>query len=418
MIPIRSSPPWLYIGGLHLFLAMTWLASVSVFCPQLIRNRIPWPVSIDLDFVCTDDLNCSLNGICNGGSCICDKPWSGSKCDILSFEPVTFPQGYGMTPNLTTWGGGILVEEQPEANKIYHLYVVRMTNNCTLEHWTKNSRVDHAISRNPSGPFQFLDVAIPTQAHNPVPLTLPDGTYAIMHIGSGEGDENGGANCTNSSDDDSPFLPMPQNTVGPRLQRHGSTIHVSSSLYGPWHPLINHTLGACNNPAPFVHPNGTIFVGCRYGKEKALLRRAESIAGPYTDVTNLPTIDDNGYILEDPQLYLDHRGHFHGIYHAYHRSPNADNCENETVATHIYSADGFKWHLSQQPPYGNQLELANGNSITLATRERPKPLIENGIITHLVQAVCGSPNCFSPTGCVNCKYKNWDFTLVSALRKH
>lgn len=371
--------------------------------------------------ICEDDLDCSLNGICNtGSSCTCDTPWSGFNCDILEFQPTTFPQGYGMAPNVTaTWGGGILVD--PKTN-LYHLYVVRMTNNCTLENWTKNSRIDHAVSKQPTGPYSFTDVAIPTQSHNPVPLALPDGTYAIMHIGSGDGDENGGANCSNTArTDEEPFLVSMQKEQKASLATtaaapRGSTIHVSTSLYGPWRPLRNHTLGFCNNPAPFVHPNGTIFVGCRFGKERAILKRAESIAGPYTDVTNLPTQDKNGYILEDPQLYVDFRGHFHGIYHAYHRSPNADNCENEIVSTHIYSKDGHAWHISQHPPYGTKLELASGESITLATRERPKPLIdENGIMTHIIQAVCGSPYCYSPTGCVNCKYKNWDFTLVSAL---
>ena len=39
----------------------------------------------------------------------------------------------------------------------------------------------------------------------------------------------------------------------------GSTIHIAKSLNGPWTPLQT-TLGACNNPAPWVHPNGTIYV--------------------------------------------------------------------------------------------------------------------------------------------------------------
>ncbi len=41
----------------------------------------------------------------------------------------------------------------------------------------------------------------------------------------------------------------------------GSTIHVATSLDGPWSPLAN-DLGGCNNPAPWVHPNGTIYIGC------------------------------------------------------------------------------------------------------------------------------------------------------------
>jgi hypothetical protein len=53
-------------------------------------------------FMCTSDLDCSLNGVCSGGSCDCDKPWSGATCETMNFKPVTFPQGYGMAPNVTT----------------------------------------------------------------------------------------------------------------------------------------------------------------------------------------------------------------------------------------------------------------------------------------------------------------------------
>eukprot|EP00041_Stephanoeca_diplocostata_P028701 m.828600 g.828600 ORF g.828600 m.828600 type:complete len:91 (+) comp23419_c1_seq65:204-476(+) len=35
---------------------------------------------------CASDLDCSLNGICNGGSCICDKPWSGISCGVLAYK--------------------------------------------------------------------------------------------------------------------------------------------------------------------------------------------------------------------------------------------------------------------------------------------------------------------------------------------
>jgi sialidase-1 len=55
---------------------------------------------------CTDDLSCSLNGVCTGaGTCECIPPWHGQECELLKFKPVTFPQGYGMAPNFTTSAG-------------------------------------------------------------------------------------------------------------------------------------------------------------------------------------------------------------------------------------------------------------------------------------------------------------------------
>jgi len=48
---------------------------------------------------------CSLNGAKNAaGVCVCDRPWSGPECSTMNFKPVTFPQGYGMAPKLTSWG--------------------------------------------------------------------------------------------------------------------------------------------------------------------------------------------------------------------------------------------------------------------------------------------------------------------------
>ncbi|KAL3937054.1 MAG: hypothetical protein SGBAC_007750 [Bacillariaceae sp.] len=414
-----NQSPWVYIISLQVFIIGGYL----MLSPVLSR-RPQWKSRVDQDERrrCTSDLDCSLNGICNNnGVCLCDRPWYGPECARLDVLPVHFPQGYGMLPNQTTWGGGILIEEIEAGiggetkRRLYHLYVVRMTNNCTLEHWTKNSRVDHAVSESPTGPYRFLDVAIPTQSHNPVPIVLKDGTYAIFHIGSGAGDVNGGADCNNSKNYGLLFEPKMEEVADSHLEATGSSIHVSDSLYGPWLPVVNNTLGFCNNPAPFVHPNGTIYVGCRHGIKHSTLRRAETVGGPYEEIANLTGMTPDGYVLEDPQLYVDHRGHFHGIYHAYRLYPNASNCENEIVASHSYSVDGIHWHLSKIPPYDTQLTLASGKTITLATRERPKPLIQNGRMTHMVQSACGVPNCYSRTGCVDCKYKNWDFTLVLPL---
>jgi hypothetical protein len=135
---------------------------------------------------CRADLDCSLNGVCdvNGTrKCVCDKPWAGEACETLTFKPVTFPQGYGMVPNVTSWGGGIIFD-----GTHHHMFVSRMTNDCPLSTWGANSRIDHAVSTTgPEGPYEFKDVAVNTWAHNAAPLVLSDGTYAIVHIGMGTG---------------------------------------------------------------------------------------------------------------------------------------------------------------------------------------------------------------------------------------
>jgi len=360
------------------------------------------------EIACSSALNCSLNGLCTSGICVCDPPWSGSACEKMNFKPVTFPQGYGMQPNCTTWGGGVIFD-----GKNYHIYVSRMTNACPLSYWGKNSRIDHAVSNSITGPYEFKDPAVNTWAHNAAPITLHDGSYAIVHIGDGSGPPDGGHNCTPPDRHDN-LEPWHYN-VDLHVPTAGSTIHVSKTLSGPWKPLSPNTLGGCNNPAPWVHTNGTIYILCG-----GTMKRAENISGPWTNVASVHHSGGPSGNYEDPYLYMDKRGHFHCIYHVYNTHEDKNQCVNSTVSAHIFSMDGYKWYTSKIQPYTTQIALSTGKTITVSTRERPKLFFDkSGQMTHLFNGVCSAIACPPPlgpkTGCVDCKYKNWDYTLVTPL---
>ena len=400
------------------------------------------------------------------------------------------------------------------------MYVSRMTNDCLLNTWTHNSRIDHGVSLSITGPYEFVDIAVNTWAHNAAPVTLHDGTYAIFHIGNGDGPPSGGQNCTpgppppppspdvpcsklkavpgftchggycagdrsgngncgatlaepqldcdgkdesacaaaaaakctaaagcrsfglapawglmhakffNSGTDglvpngqwnvwvrdDDAAAPPQAVEVGPSgfttFQEFaktepaaGSTIHVSASLAGPWTPLEPNTLGGCNNPAPWVHPNGTIYIVCG-----GSFKRAESIHGPWTTVSSFSHSGGPPGNYEDPYLFTDRRGSFHLIYHVYNtheNPPHGHECFNSTVSAHQYSTDGYTWHTSATSPYGTQVALTSGETVTVATRERPKLFFDaHGQMTHLINGVCGAPNCPNgpASGCVDCKH--------------
>lgn len=105
---------------------------------------------------CTTDVQCSLNGACRSGACVCDAPWSGPQCASLQVKPLPPPPfGFGMAPNHTTWGGNVV-----QVDGQYHLFVAEMVNDCPLRDWGKNSRCSHAVSTSPLGPFEFVDVAV------------------------------------------------------------------------------------------------------------------------------------------------------------------------------------------------------------------------------------------------------------------
>lgn len=381
----------------------------------------------------------------------------------MQFRPVEASQGYGMQPNLTTWGGGVLFD-----GRRYHLYACVMTNGCPLSAWRQNSRIDHAVADAVTGPYVFQDVAVNTWSHNPAPVQLPDGTFAIFHIGEGSGSPEGGRVCTlspstpqgSSQEEERVFVieyrkdwaeqawPMfmrfveasdiedlsewdvksldkdgkavegpetvarsqfPLRIVVTKKVQAGSTIHVSRSLDGPWEPLLPNTLGVCNNPAPWVHSNGTIFIVC-----DGYLKRAEHIAGPWRVVASVSHDVGalaHGLVYEDPFLYVDGRG-FHLLYHAYNTAER-ERCETATVSAHAFSIDGYTWHASAVQPFTTQLEVGKLGSVAVSTRERPHLVFDpSGQMTHLISGVCHASGCSSEAPCVNCKYTHWDYTVV------
>ena len=101
----------------------------------------------------------------------------------MRFKPVRFPQGYGMTPNITSWGGGAIFD-----GHVYHAYIHTLANHCPLA-CGANSRIDHGVSKTITGPYEFRDVAVPVDARNSAPITLPGGAgFAIFHIFEGDTD--------------------------------------------------------------------------------------------------------------------------------------------------------------------------------------------------------------------------------------
>eukprot|EP00037_Helgoeca_nana_P026015 m.289665 g.289665 ORF g.289665 m.289665 type:complete len:449 (-) comp27112_c0_seq3:3594-4940(-) len=411
---------------------------------------------------CTSDLNCSLFGECRGGACICDAGWGGPQCATLQLLPVAFPQGYGMDRSRqadvnTSWGGNII-----ESDGQFHMYVNAIANQCLLGAWMRNSRIDHVVSETVTGPYTFHDTAVNMTSSNPAPVVLVNDTYkyAIFHIYNGTVYEpwvehcypNGSRMPPQSDDKGMRSRDFTHDGGGGGGGGGGSTlgsdwgdhqISVSNSLDGPWELLQSapdHTLPRCNNPAPWVHPNGTLYCLC------GSMYRADTIAGPWRIVsTAAPDHSEwpKAWHREDPFLFTTPRG-WHVLFHASipDGSPTAGhNCTASVVSAHMFSVDGFVWHASATSPYGSQVEVlhpsggggstttnthtnrgadAETRVFTVATRERPKLVFDvHGQMTHLINGVCGAPSCTdSPkTGCMDCKYHHWDFTLIQPIQQ-
>jgi hypothetical protein len=201
---------------------------------------------------CSNDYECSLNGVCKAGACACDVPWTGAACAMIGFDPAPAGgmYGFGVPFATSSWGGNAL-----EDGGLWHLFVTEIAGTgCGLHAWGHSSTVVHATSKTPEGPYTKQGLALPHQAHNPQTIKIGQHWY-IFHIGTAA---NAGepAPCNEQSG--------PDNTAfqHPAAAATGSVCHRASSPYGPWAPVVG--VPTMNNPSPFLHPNGTLFlVGSR-----------------------------------------------------------------------------------------------------------------------------------------------------------
>lgn len=210
---------------------------------------------------CKTESDCSLNGLCTAGACRCDQPWSGPACATLDFEPAPAGGMYGFgTPfHTSSWGGNAV-----EDGGLWHLFVTEIAGaGCGLHKWGQQSTVTHATSKVPEGPYEKQGLALPHQAHNPQAIKIGE-WWHIFHIG-------GALNNTAISpcNETVPPVPLPPHQLPVSLgggsgsaKGGGATLHRSRSPFGPWEPVVG--CPALNNPSPFLHPNGSLFlVGSR-----------------------------------------------------------------------------------------------------------------------------------------------------------
>ena len=131
------------------------------------------------------DATCSRNGDPSPAGaatpCVCDSGWTGPDCSVLDLAPAAAPSDQAYCHfNDSTWGGSAVRDSE---TGVYHLFFSEMSNNCSLRSYGTVSRIAHATSATPAGPYTRRDVALPVLAHNPQVVRHPDGTYLLFHIG-------------------------------------------------------------------------------------------------------------------------------------------------------------------------------------------------------------------------------------------
>jgi hypothetical protein len=335
---------------------------------------------------CTNNLDCSLNGVCDNSECVCDAPWTGRSCGVLDRMPAKPGGAYGFSPNVTSWGASILPGEPHQAK--WHMFVAEVPGG--LGGWGQNSMCVHATSDDLTKPFDRVDVVLGAECHGPVAIRDPtDGAWLLFHQGS-----------------------------GPAGSNSSSFMHYAPSPAGPWAPTNATPPGDCGMPTAAFHPNGTLFLVCGNGDHVV---STPSRHGPFTDGVRLP----RGPRWEDPTLWFDKRKNVHIIFHVFSVAPFAAG-DWSTASGHAFSEDSLVWHNSDVEPFNGTVGFADGTSRTFATRERPQLLFSDAQRTTpsaITSAVSSQPvgtmcdSCVQGA-CSQCKVtpgRDWTFTIVQPL---
>lgn len=167
----------------------------------------------------------------------------------------------------------------------------------------------------------------PPCADNPAIILTTDAVtkaplWMLFHIGTGTGGST--KNCSAGADADVARSGAP--AAG------GSTLHTAPGPTGPWTPADS-SFGACNNPAPFLARNGSIFLVCDGFK---LMRGDNATAGgaAWTTVVHITATGQRiAGAYEDPFLYVDNRNNFHILYVS--QRPNC-RCNKQSTSVNLF----------------------------------------------------------------------------------
>ena len=251
-----------------------------------------------------------------------------------------------------------------------------MSYNCSLSQWETNSRVIHAVSDTPDGPYIRDNIAVPIWAHNPTIHKVPNKTeYIVYHIGQGTDHGtpiNCSANMTNIHKD-THFISDKDN-----MPDHPNYIEFTD-LNGPY-TEVNSKQGdwSYNNPAAYFYPNGSVLliykIACpninstEFCREFAVAM-GESYKGPFKFIKN------TGVYGEDAYIWRDLNGYFHMLFQGGNYDPSLPYYIGHFHTA--FSLNGIDWTVgNHSQAYNNTISLQNGTTIQVYRRERCQLLFD------------------------------------------
>jgi hypothetical protein len=166
--------------------------------------------------VCTTDTGCSLNGICQSGSCVCDSGWGGPRCAVLQLAPAQLSNGYKQ-PGRSSWGGSVLQDEQGT----FHMFVEELVNSCGLNTYARNMRIARATALTAEGPYKPASLVTSYSASTPHAVRDPsNGDWLVFGTGCGREACMAVTECANATTwSDADMNPCPDSSSANRAGR-------------------------------------------------------------------------------------------------------------------------------------------------------------------------------------------------------
>jgi len=304
------------------------------------------------------------------------------------------------------WGGCPIKGEDGK----YHLFVSRWKKDMPFFiGYIFQSEVVRADADRPEGPYEFAEVVLPPRGaefwdgkmtHNPTIRKVGD-TFLLFYIGA-----------TYDFEKPEVSLQIHDQEIPPDIkklrQKAYNTIRigmaVSNSVHGPWERSDEPVLDirpdkwdstVVTNPAPFVHPDGSISLVYRSNTPQGLrlgLAKADHYRKSFHRITDNPIFRfSDKKFCEDPFIW--HNGDFFEVI----MKDLTGNITGEWHAgVHGYSKDGIHWEIAPQPKaYSRTVVWDNGDTTVQGSFERPQLMVnENGEPTHLFAATADGPGGF------------------------
>lgn len=261
------------------------------------------------------------------------------------------------------WCGSLI-----RAGGRYHLFASRWPESTGFpEGYRDHSEIVRATAERAIGPYRFAEVVVAGRGgawwdgrmcHNPKIVRI-GGTYVLYYIGS---------------------------ACGSGLRKVGYAW--APAVEGPWTrseqpiPLDEDA----NNPAPYVHADGSVLLAYRDRGLQTHLARAPSFHGPYHVLAR--NIFPAGR-LEDPDLFCRD-----GEYHMVMEDNQGLLTGHVRFGGHLVSRDGITWRPHAcRTVYTHTIEYEDGTAFTAERRERPELFSDrpegkgDGEPTHLITGV-------------------------------